>query len=114
MYIITGIGVFDRALMIFCKGRLRIMILLKDLHRWAGVALVVFAQMATLTGLYNYGAKVKELFFLHCALMVLIFGGCEVAYYYYGRVKSMKGIMKPKVERKFTKTEFQELIQQGR
>ena len=114
LYIITGIGVFDRGLMIFCKGRLRIMILLKDLHRWAGTALVIFAQMATLTGLYNYGAKVKELFFLHIALMVLIFGACEIAYYYYGRVKSLKGLMKPKVDRKFKKTEFQELIASGR
>ena len=113
MYIITGIGVFDRGLMIFCKSRLRIMILLKDLHRWAGTALVIFAQMATLTGLYNYGAKVKELFFLHIALMVLFFGACEIAYYYYGCVKSLKGLMKPKVDRKFTKTQFQDLVARG-
>ena len=103
MTIITIIGVLGRGGMIFCKGRLRFMILFKDLHRWGGNALVIFAQVATLTGLYNYGTKVKELFFVHCALMVLFFGVCEVVYYYYGRVKSMKGLMKPKVERRFTK-----------
>ena len=114
MYGVTAIGVLGRVLMIICKRQLRFMIVLKDLHRWTGLALIIFAQVANLTGLYNYGSSLKELFFLHIALMVLFFGTCEITYTYYGRVKSLKGLMKPKVELKITKEEFQDLIAGGR
>ena len=100
-------GIFDRLLMLCCKRHLRIMILFKDLHRWLGMVVVFVAQVTIMAGLYNYGAKVKELIFLHMAILVVIYSVCEILYRKYGRVKSLQGIIAtPRANNTISKVEF--------